>query len=188
LTGREATDFTRAAYVLTIEYISADSNRDSQHYATAFQRGLSASGYVDGESVTTEYRWAEGIYERLPWLAKELVNRKVGVIAAGGPPATLAAKDATSTIDRGHHRTRDDWSDAAHRHQPLACRIVIGQRRNLVRHAFNALVQGGASHRPAPRQSATCEARAHRCAPPRWLAARRAGNLPLADQGIGSRS
>jgi ABC-type uncharacterized transport system substrate-binding protein len=48
--------------------------------------------------VTTEYRWAEGSYERLSQLVEDLVNRKVAVIAAGGPPATLAAKAATSAI------------------------------------------------------------------------------------------
>jgi putative ABC transport system substrate-binding protein len=59
---------------------------------------LQEIGYVEGESVTIEYRWAEGSYERLPQLAGELVNSKVAVIAAGGPPATLAVKAATSTI------------------------------------------------------------------------------------------
>jgi ABC-type uncharacterized transport system substrate-binding protein len=82
----------------TVGFLQPGSPADSQHYAAAFQRGLKANGYVDGESVTTEYRWAEGSYERLPRLVEELVNRKVAVIAAGGPPATLAAKAAASTI------------------------------------------------------------------------------------------
>jgi putative ABC transport system substrate-binding protein len=82
----------------TVGFLQPGSPADSQHYAAAFQRGLKANGYVDGENVTTEYRWAEGSYERLPRLVEELVNRKVAVIAAGGPPATLAAKAAASTI------------------------------------------------------------------------------------------
>jgi putative ABC transport system substrate-binding protein len=81
-----------------VGFLQPGSLADSQHYAAAFQRGLKVNGYVDGESVTTEYRWAEGSYERLPQLVQDLVNRKVAVIAAGGPPATLAAKAATSTI------------------------------------------------------------------------------------------
>jgi len=88
-----------------VGFLQPGSPADSQHYAAAFQLGLKADGYVDGTSVTTEYRWAEGSYERLPQLVEDLVNRKVAVIAAGGPPATLAAKSATSTIpDRVHHR------------------------------------------------------------------------------------
>jgi putative ABC transport system substrate-binding protein len=81
-----------------VGFLQPGSPADSQHYAAAFQRGLKANGYVDGENVTTEYRWAEGSYERLPRLVEELVNRKVAVIAAGGPPATLAAKAAAATI------------------------------------------------------------------------------------------
>jgi ABC-type uncharacterized transport system substrate-binding protein len=82
-----------------IGWLNARSPDDTAHLVAAFGRGLGEGGFVEGQNVMIEYRWALGQYDRLPAMAAELVRRSVTVLAsAGGEPAALAAKAATSTI------------------------------------------------------------------------------------------
>jgi putative ABC transport system substrate-binding protein len=82
-----------------IGWLSSVSPGSSAHLVAAFRQGLSEAGYVEGQNVTIEYRWAEGRDDRLPAFAADLVGRKVDLIVASGSLlSTRAAKSATSTI------------------------------------------------------------------------------------------
>jgi putative ABC transport system substrate-binding protein len=82
-----------------IGFVSSRAPGESAGVVEAFRRGLSETGFVEGQNLAVAFRWAEGHYDRLPALAAELVNLRVAVLfAAGGPPSALAAKEATSTI------------------------------------------------------------------------------------------
>src|SRR5258705_11326181 len=80
-----------------IGVLSTGSPSASSGVMGAFLHGLSEAGYVEGQNVTIEYRWAEGHYDRLPALAADLVGRKVDLIMANSPPSAQAAKSATSS-------------------------------------------------------------------------------------------
>jgi putative ABC transport system substrate-binding protein len=81
-----------------VGFLNSTSLEGWAPFVAAFRQGLKETGYVEGQNVTIEYRWAEGQYDRLPSLAAELVQQKVTVIAATSTPAALAAKAATSTV------------------------------------------------------------------------------------------
>ena len=81
-----------------IGFMNSASAKDWTRHLSAFLKGLGETGYVDGQNVTIEYRWAEGHYDRLPTMATDLVHKKVAVIAATSTPAALAAKAATTSI------------------------------------------------------------------------------------------
>jgi putative ABC transport system substrate-binding protein len=82
-----------------VGFLGAGSLETYVLYLAAFRKGLGETGFIEGQNVAIEYRWAEGRYDRMAELAADLVRRKVAVIAVpGSPPGTRAAKAATSTI------------------------------------------------------------------------------------------
>jgi len=81
-----------------IGFLSALSEKGASHQLVMFRRGLNEVGFVEGQNVVLDYRWADGQYHRLPAMAAELVRRPVTLIVAQAPPAALAARAMTTTI------------------------------------------------------------------------------------------
>ena len=90
-----------------IGFLNASSSDGYAPMASAFRQGLKEIGYVDGQNVAIEYRWAEGQNDRLPSFVADLVQRKVNVIAATTTAAALAARAATTTIPIVFETTSD---------------------------------------------------------------------------------
>jgi putative ABC transport system substrate-binding protein len=93
-----AAEAQQAGKVYRIGYLSAPTRASVENGLQAFLRALRELGWVEGQNLIIEYRWAEGKVERLPDLAAELVRRKVDLIVAPAGSAALAAKNATSSI------------------------------------------------------------------------------------------
>ena len=81
-----------------IGYLNPGSPESDTSRLTGLRRGLNESGYVEGRNLVIEYRWAGNQADRLPALAADLVQLRVSVIVAAGPPSTFAAKAATTSI------------------------------------------------------------------------------------------
>ena len=81
-----------------IGFLSGGSPDGFAYLVRAFRQGLSETGYVEGQNVAIEFRWADGQYHRLPNLLADLVDRQVSVIAATTTPGVLAAKAASSRL------------------------------------------------------------------------------------------
>ena len=88
----------QAGKVYHVGYLSAPSRESVERALEAFLRRLRELGWIEGQNLIIEYRWADGQVERLPDLAVDLVRRKVDVIVAPAASAALAAKNATSSI------------------------------------------------------------------------------------------
>jgi putative ABC transport system substrate-binding protein len=85
------------AAMLLVGFLGTRASGDDPQLLAEFRRGLKQSGYVEGQNLTIEYRWAEGHYDRLPALAADLVNRQMAAIAANGVAAQVA-KATTANI------------------------------------------------------------------------------------------
>src|SRR5262249_30789477 len=81
-----------------IGVLDARSPGTTENLLRAFRQGLKETGYVEGENVALEYRWADNQIDRLPVLAAELARRQVSIIAGATPAVALAAKQATTAV------------------------------------------------------------------------------------------
>jgi putative ABC transport system substrate-binding protein len=96
--GRPLVARAQEPAMAVIGFLHQDSAATAMANAEAFRRGLADAGYVEGQNVKIEYRWAEGHYDRLPELAADLAGRNVAVIAAAFGVSVAAAKPVASTI------------------------------------------------------------------------------------------
>ena len=116
---------------------SAALRRDE---VSAFHRGLKETGFVEGDNLAIEYRWAEDHYDKSPSLAADLVRRKVTVIATSSLPVALAAKAATSTIPiifkAGTIRSKPGWSRPSTGREEIS-RALANSIRNLRPNVWN---------------------------------------------------
>jgi putative ABC transport system substrate-binding protein len=81
-----------------VGFLNSTSMATIAPFVAAFRQGLKESGYLEGQNIAIEFRWAEGRHDQLPALAADLVSRQVAVLFGGGPPAARAAKAATASI------------------------------------------------------------------------------------------
>jgi putative ABC transport system substrate-binding protein len=84
--------------VPVIDYLGLGSQQSDAFRVTGFRQGLKEAGFVEGQNLTVEYRWAEQHHDRLPTMAADLVRHQVAVIVAPSASASLAAKAATTTL------------------------------------------------------------------------------------------
>jgi putative tryptophan/tyrosine transport system substrate-binding protein len=91
-------DAQPSARVPRIGYLGNSSPSLEPDLVEAFRQGLRNLGYVEGQNIVIEYRWAEGEYDRFPELVADLIRLKVDVIVTAGTPGTFAARQATKTI------------------------------------------------------------------------------------------
>src|SRR4051794_5306553 len=110
-----------------IGYLNTGSPDTNPPLLAVFRQGLSETGYVEGQNLAVEYRWAEGHYDRLPALAADLVGRKVDLIVASSPPSALAAQSATSTIPIVFRGGADPVGDGLVEPRPAARQLDGGR-------------------------------------------------------------
>ena len=108
-----------------IGYQSAGSSGEREE---AFRRGLQELGYIEGENIVIEWRYAEGKPDRLPALAAELVRLKIDVIVTGGPAPTRVAKETTSTIPIVMAQDTDPVFAQESRRSPESRAVVVQYR------------------------------------------------------------
>ena len=111
--------------VPVVGFLSGGSPGPFAYLVHAFRQGLSETGYIDGQNVTIELRWAEGQYDRLPALVADLVGHRVTVLAATTTPAALAAKAATTKIPivfATDHRQPEPTGRQRHGCEQFECR------------------------------------------------------------------